>query len=257
MIMRHFIFALFGATVRILLTGLGLFALAAAQPALSADRPLPYKAPPLEPIFNWTGFYVGLNAGYSWGDTRLDYDLGPLTTTLHPSSFIGGGQAGFNWQMGNVVWGLEADIAWRNGKDDLTFAFPNGLDFTSFHVEQNWVGTVRPRLGFANNNWLFYVTGGLAYGGLQHSYMEFRPTVAGATRTATEDVTRAGWTVGGGVEVAFNRQLSLGLEYLYMDFGSSTLTFPAQVVGGLAFPVDSTRFRDTSQVVRAKLNWRM
>jgi outer membrane immunogenic protein len=230
----------------------------AALPAMAADRPLPYKAPPLvDPIFNWTGFYVGVNAGYSWGDTRINYDLVPLAATLNPSSFIGGGQVGFNWQMGNIVWGLEADLAWRNGKDNLTHAFGNGIDFTTFHVEQNWVGTLRPRLGVANNNWLFYVTGGLAFGGLRHSYTEFRAPVPAATRTANEDVSRAGWTVGGGVEVGINQHLSLGLEYLYMNFGSSTLSFPAQVVGGVAFPVDSTRFRDTSQVVRAKLNWRM
>jgi outer membrane immunogenic protein len=241
---------------RILLAGLGLVALA-ASPVLAADRPIPYKAPPPDPIFNWTGFYVGLNAGYSWGETRINYDLAPLATTLHPSSFIGGGQVGFNWQMGNIVWGLEADIAWRNGKDNFTFAFANGIDFTTFHVEQNWVGTLRPRLGVANNNWLFYVTGGLAFGELRHSYMESRPTAPGATRTVAEDATRAGWTAGGGVQVALNQQLSLGIEYLYMNFGSSTLSFPAQVLGGVAFPADSTRFRDTSQVVRAKLNWRM
>ena len=257
------------AMKRILLAGLGLFVLAATQSAVAADKPLPYKAPPLvDPIFNWTGFYIGLNAGYSWGTVDISasdavalppapYTLPPLATTLHPASFIGGGQAGFNWQMGNVVWGLEADIAWRNGKDNFTFAFPNGLDFASFHVEQNWVGTVRPRLGIAANNWLFYVTGGLAYGALEHSYMETRPTVAGANRTASENVTRAGWTAGGGVQVAFNPQLSLAVEYLYMDFGSSTLSFPAQVLGGVTFAADTATFRDISHVVRAKLNWRM
>jgi outer membrane immunogenic protein len=243
-----------------------------AATALAADIPTKapyYKAPVVAPVFDWTGFYIGLNAGYSWGNVDIaasdafvnvlppPYALPPVATTLHPASFIGGAQAGYNWQTGNWVLGLEIDIAWRNGKSDFTFAFPNGLDFASFHVEQNWVGTVRPRLGIAANNWLFYVTGGLAYGELEHSYMETRPTVASANRMASENVTRAGWTAGGGVAVAFNPQLSLGVEYLYMDFGSSTLSFPAQVLGGVPFAADTATFRDISHVVRAKLNWRM
>ena len=239
---------------RILIVGAGAAFLGIAGPGYAADFPTmgPIAAARL---FNWSGFYVGLNAGYSAGDTRINYDLPAFAGTMYPAGFIGGAQVGYNWQSGSLVLGLEADLAWRNGASNLGFAFPGGIDFALFHVEHNWLGTVRPRLGFAADNWLLYVTGGLAFGGLQHSYTESRPSTPGAIRTASQDITRLGWTLGTGVEYAFGPQLSVGFEYLYVDLGRSILALPAQVIV-IAFPADSTRFRDTSHVVRAKLNWR-
>jgi outer membrane immunogenic protein len=110
--------------------------------------------------------------------------------------------------------------------------------------------------GYAFNNWLVYATGGLAVGGLEHSMTQRRVTVAAANRILSEDDVRAGWTVGGGVEVAVAPHWSVGAEYLYMDFGNSTLSFPVQVLGGVTFPASTHVFADTSQVVRAKVDYR-
>lgn len=230
---------------------------AAGQPAAAADLGrMPTKAPVAVPpaVADWTGLYVGGNAGYSWGRTDLDYTFGglPITgTTLDPNSFIGGGQIGYNWQLGSFVVGIEGDLAWRHGTDAATVTLNNVFgDFASFSTEQNWVGTVRPRFGFAANNWLIYGTAGLAVGGFKHAYTETRPGVA--TRATTDSDTRAGWTAGGGVEYAFTRQWSLGVEYLYMDFGTSTLNEP--VTGPV--PSSAATFDDKSHVVRAKVNYK-
>jgi outer membrane immunogenic protein len=230
---------------------------AVGQPAAAADLGrMPTKAPIAAPVpfHNWTGLYVGGNAGYSWGRTDLDYSFGALpsaSTTLDPNSFIAGGQLGYNWQLGSFVVGVESDLAWRHGTDSATITLNNVFgDFAAFSTEQNWVGTARGRVGFAVNNWLIYGTGGVAFGGFKHAYTETRPGVA--TRTAADSDSKAGWTAGGGVEYAFTNQWSLGVEYLYMDFGGSTLNQP--VAGPV--PPSSATFDDKSHVLRAKMNYK-
>ncbi len=243
---------------RVLLATVAMAVLSAAgQPAAAADLGrVPVGAPVAAPalVYDWTGLYVGGNAGYSWGRTDVDYTLGGLPvarTTLDPNSFIGGGQIGYNWQLGSMVVGVEGDLSWRHGTDAATITSGNVFgDFAAFSTEQNWVGTVRPRVGFAANNWLIYGTGGVAFGGFKHAYTETRPGVV--TRTAADSDTKAGWTAGGGVEYAFRNHWSLGVEYLYMDFGSATLNQPA--IGPL--PASSASFDDKSHVVRAKVNYK-
>jgi outer membrane immunogenic protein len=257
--MRKIIVALLAATT------LGVGAAAAAD--ISRRAPAPVYSP--APVFSWAGFYVGANAGYSWGSTDIGYSTpyaAPSMTT-HPDSFIGGGQIGYNWQTGLVVWGLETDIAWRHGSDDATFLFgakttanaPFGTfsgDNAAFHTEQNWLGTVRGRIGYAAGSWLPYVTGGLAYGNVKHSITETlgAPNQAN-TRTISESTTKAGWTVGAGVDYAFAGPWSLGLEYLYVDLGTSTLNQPAQTNRNV-FAADSASFKDTSHIVRARINYK-
>jgi outer membrane immunogenic protein len=243
---------------RVLRAAAALAVLAAAgQPAVAADfGRMPAKAPALSPVpvENWTGLYVGGNAGYSWGRTDLDYTRGAfptVSTTLDPNSFIGGGQIGYNWQLGSFVVGIEGDLAWRHGTDSATFTSGTVFgDFAVFNTEQNWAGTVRPRLGFATSHWLLYGTGGVAFGGFKHAYTETRPGVL--TRTLGDSDTKAGWTAGGGVEYAFTTQWSLGVEYLYMDFGTTTLAQPATP----PLPASTAAFDDKSHVVRAKLNYK-
>ena len=237
-------------------------AMALTQIASAAD--LPRKAPPAPlppPPFSWTGFYVGLNAGGSWGRDEGNYSVTPaavtiplFSRTLDPNGFIGGGQIGYNWQTGSIVLGIEADIAYRHVTDSAVFT--SGIDQVTLTGEQNWVGTVRPRIGYAVQNWLLYVTGGLAYGSFTHSYFENRTTVPGQNRLQSGDTTKTGWTVGGGTEWAFNPHWSVAIEYLYMKFDDTTLSQPAQTVGGLAFAVSSATFTDSSQVVRGKVNYR-
>jgi outer membrane immunogenic protein len=228
--------------------------LAAGQPVSAADvARVPAKAPPIvapQIVQNWTGLYGGANAGHSWGRTEFDYTLGGAATlgaTVDPNSFVAGAQVGYNWQLGSLVLGLEGDAAWRHGTDSATFTV--GAAFASLEAEQNWVATVRPRIGFAANNWLIYGTGGAAIGNFKHSATE---SVAGATRAIADSDTKAGWTAGGGVEYAFRDQWSLGVEYLFLDFGGTTLSQP----GAGAFAPSTTTFDDKSHLLRAKVNYK-
>jgi outer membrane immunogenic protein len=237
-------------------------------PALAADMAPRYsKAAPamVAAAYNWTGFYVGGNVGYGWSDSNVNsYTLNNNTVLVLPPPFVtqrtdgftGGGQVGYNWQSGMWVFGVEADAAWRDGKSSTVFAFPGGLDFTTFTTKETWLATFRPRVGVASNNFLFYVTGGAAVQGREHTFFENRPTVAGANRTITSDDARVGWTVGAGVEAGFGNW-SVGLEYLYADFGrNTTLSAPAQVLGGVAFGLSTVSYHDSAEnLVRAKLNY--
>jgi outer membrane immunogenic protein len=214
-----------------------------------------FVGPSAAQTYDWSGFYAGINAGGSFGKASARYPLGGATINgLDPDSFIVGGHAGYNVQSDFVFAGIETDMAWRHGTEKKTFAFSNGVDFAPHKVEQNWVGTFRPRFGFAINQFLLYGTAGLAYGNLEHKLTETRPGVAARSKSKSE--VDAGWTVGGGVEYGFTRKWTAGLEYLYMSFGDTKLSFPAQTINGLSFPTSSSTFNDVSHVVRAKITYR-
>jgi outer membrane immunogenic protein len=205
--------------------------------------------------YDWSGFYAGINAGGSFGKGSARYPLGGATIDgLDPDSFIVGGHVGYNIQSDFVFVGIETDMAWRHGTEKQTFQHANVIDFASHEAEQNWVGTVRPRFGFVINHLLLYGTAGLAYGNLEHKFTEFRPGVASRSKSKSE--VDVGWTVGGGVEYGFTRHWTAGLEYLYMSFEDTKLSFPAQTINGLSFPTSSSTFNDASHVVRAKLTYR-
>ena len=212
-----------------------------------------------EPIrhAHWRGFYIGANLGGAWsnnGDaTYAQNGVGVFSTDLNTSSVIGGGQIGYNWQSGQLVVGIEADIAAQNLDSSAQFGV---VDTVSHSSKSRWLGTVRPRIGYAAGNALIYVTGGLAYANVEHAYEENRTTVPGAVRTFSDSSTRTGWTLGAGVEWAFMRNWSLGAEYLHVDLGSTTLSANASTVAGVAFPASSARFEDREDIVRAKLNYK-
>jgi outer membrane immunogenic protein len=186
------------------------------------------------------------------------------------SSVIGGGQIGYNWQMAAWVFGLEADGEWqkviahsfvRFGSNPAAGA-PMGsvaTDTAYFRSEQDALGTFRGRIGWSGGNWLVYATGGLAVGGVKHSATEVLspgiacPVVSGNCRTGNDSTTKWGWTVGAGSELMLDRNWSVGLEYLYVDLGNSTITLaPA---GGFFFNTSSIKFDDREHIVRLKLNY--
>jgi outer membrane immunogenic protein len=191
--------------------------LLAATSAFAAD--LPYAAEPTPvavPIaFDWTGFYVGAQAGYMWGDVSAPYGAvgGPFDSDqddFDQDGFVGGVHIGYNAQFNQIVVGLEADAEFSGveGDDDGSGGDVNGLD-------HNWMGSVRARLGFAFDNFLPYVTGGVAF------------LDADATAPVDDDdVTFVGWTVGAGLEYAITQNWSVRAEYRYTDFGSERVSFP-------------------------------
>jgi outer membrane immunogenic protein len=234
------------------LTGIALAA--PVGTALAADLRLPAKAPVMAPVvvYNWTGFYAGVNVGYSWGRDNADI-VGSSTTTIRtrdfrtagptlisdttvvtgPTAFagtgstkvdgiIGGGQIGYNWQFDRSwVFGLEADIQGSGEKGD--FAVCAGALGCSVvgtaDYKLNWFGTVRGRLGvLASDRVLLYVTGGLAYGELESNYaLGF---VGFPTAGFGSKQIKAGYTVGGGIEGALGGNWTAKAEYLFMDLGS-------------------------------------
>ena len=218
---------------RSLAAGLGLLALAAAIPAQAADLPrgMPYRAPAAyAPMYNWTGFYLGIQGGGAWGDS----DWNGLAVSNSPSGGMIGGTVGYNWQGIGSPWvfGLEGDIAWTNIKDTVTCgAF-------ACETKNNWFGTARGRVGYAWDRWLPYVTGGVAFGDIDANRSGF----AGASDT------NAGWTIGAGIEGVIAGNWTAKLEYLYADIGDTTCSAAAC---GTATNVDLGM-----SILRAGVNYR-
>lgn len=232
---------------RYLAVGSALIALAIASPSEAADLRPAYKAPPapVAPIFSWTGFYIGLNVGGAWGTTDFTgtpnnawlVAEGPaevafltgLESPSHDTSGITvGGQIGYNYQIGNFVWGVEGDVRWMDLKHDLSVGpvvgpFGNATVVTT-HAQDDWLATFRGRLGWAAwDRALLYVTGGLAVANVQDSLQVFRPPT-GYNSFGSIDTTSVGWTVGGGIEYAFAPNWSVKGEYLFVDLGDETFS---------------------------------
>jgi outer membrane immunogenic protein len=216
----------------------GCFAVAAlvvAQSATAADlsvAPL-YKAPPpaMAPAYNWSGFYLGINGGGGWGHSNWDTS----SDRIGLSGGLVGGTAGYNWQLGNAVLGIEGDIDWANlkGTNSSTLC-PAGCS-----TSDTWLSTVRGRAGYAFGGVLPYLTGGLALGDIRAA----TPGFAGASNTS------AGWTAGGGIEFGLTGNWSAKAEYLYVDLGRFNCG-----VNCNGLPSDNVSMHDN--VVRAGVNYR-
>ena len=265
-----------------------------SQIAMSADMPtkVPASKAPVAVAPSWTGFYAGLNAGYGWKND----DTAPLTgdggglgsliiaassspqATNSPSGFIGGGQLGYSWQISTIALaGIEADIQYSHVRDSNisfnqlpSFGGSPVTPIPSSH-DLKWFGTLRGRLGIvAADRLLFFVTGGLAYGGVDASAsFNLSPPFGGiggggTTVTCIGQVcyagsscrTAAGWTIGGGVEYLYTNNWSLKAEYLYMDLGShDVVMLPLSILAG--GPTSMTaHFQDRFNIVRVGLNYK-
>jgi outer membrane immunogenic protein len=206
---------------RILLSGVAAVILMGGQ-AMAADlsvrgRAPVYKAPPMVAAYNWSGCYIGAHIGGGWGTKDWDEVFTGSTSENAGShdidGILGGGQIGCNIQNGTWVFGLEGDISW-SGIDGSHSAFGGDADLSS---KVEWLGTVTGRIGYAHDRFLFYVKGGAAF-----AHDQF--TVAFGD-SSTDDQTRWGWTIGGGLEFALVGNWTAKLEYNYMDFGSDTASF--------------------------------
>ncbi len=207
--------------------------LVAAHTASAADLSLAplYKAPPpaMAPAYNWSGFYLGINGGGGWGDSRW-----PGMGRVDLSGAQVGGTAGYNWQIGSTVLGLEGDLDWSGLKGtNASPLCPGGNCTTS----DTWLSTVRGRLGYSFGSVLPYVTGGLAVGDIRAA----TPGLPGA------NATNAGWTAGGGLEFALPGNWSAKAEYLHVDLGSLNCGI------GCGVPNENISLREN--VVRAGVNY--
>lgn len=218
----------------LLALALGSVAALSAMPTFAADLPYRkgppiYTPAPMPPVFTWTGFYVGVNAGAGFGNSRSSYDpfVGGAPTGFgngrNNVGFTGGGQIGYNWQISQFVLGLEADINYLDRGSSSTSSPAAAAPYYTISTTHgdDYFGTVRGRVGFAFDRFLVYGTGGFAYGGnIGSSTITYFP--GGGTNytyNQSNNGSKTGYTVGGGIEYAFTPNWSAKVEYLYNDFG--------------------------------------
>ncbi len=213
------------------LVGLVSFAGAAAAADL-ARAPQPYypKAPIVAPVYNWTGFYIGLNGGGAFGTSAWD-----STNSFNISGGLIGGTVGYNYQVGQAVFGVEADGDWADINGTTNAACPLGCK-----TSDSWLATVRGRLGYAADRFMPFVTGGVAFG-------DIRASTPGFPTTSKDN---AGWTLGGGLEAAITGPWTAKVEYLYVDLGK----FNCGLNCGAGLTVDNVSFR--TNLIRAGVNYR-
>jgi outer membrane immunogenic protein len=238
----------------------GFFSAASAAD-LPAKAP---RAPVAAPAFSWTGFYLGIHAGYGWSNstatvTDSSGTLAPASLDQNGDGFIGGGQIGYNWQFApNWVVGVEADIS---GTGIRNTTIVQGADiagnlFFGFNQmaerDVKWLASVRGRLGYAVDRYLIYVSGGAAWADVDYTA---GPAWGNLYNPVTFNHNSSGWTLGGGFEYAFTNNWTARLEYLHYDLDGATIANPS---GGAlpGFAATQTWDRNVIDVVRAGVNYK-
>jgi outer membrane immunogenic protein len=188
-------------------------------PAVAADlgvAPI-YRAPAA--VANWTGSYIGISGGGAWGSAGIHNDFtGDQTSNFDLRGGIVGITSGFNLQRGAAVYGYESDTSIA-GKRGSAFDFPPNVGFTN-EVKEPWLSTWRGRLGYAQQNWMVYATGGAALARVENNF-------AGPPGQISERHWHWGWTVGGGVEMRLTPDWSAKVEYLYVGLQDKSYFTPA------------------------------
>ena len=241
--------------------------------AMAAD--LPVRAPAPAPLlavapFSWNGFYVGLHAGYGFarGDTVGIHTVGGGGTfagtigNVNPRGFVGGGQIGYNIQYGSLVYGIEGDISFSSDSKTATgvINFPPGDPRSiangraTARAKDDVFGSIRGRLGFAADRFLFYVTGGVGFTQVKYSLATRFPAagviVGGPAGTGSSSSTRAAFVLGGGVEYAFTNNWTARVEGLYYDVRKRRVR--NTTVGNNDFTIAT----QSHSVVRAGVNYK-
>jgi outer membrane immunogenic protein len=205
-----------------------------ASEAHAADLPVgpggPYAVTPIT-YYNWSGIYFGGNVGGAWANQSTAIETDNVTGATFPpnantsSGFAGGGQVGVNWFFSpSFVLGLEGDFdALSNNASAVS---PDGSAI--YGDKQKFLSTVRGRLGLTADRFMWYFTGGFAWGEEQVTRTEISGTVNNASPGAVETITNnmLGWTAGSGVEFAFAPNWTARLEYLYVHLDGVSYTFP-------------------------------
>jgi outer membrane immunogenic protein len=234
-------------------------------PGYSSGGPsvMPVKAAAAT-AWSWSGFYLGGHAGYGWGRDPFD-DLingAPVFLTgIKSQGFVGGFQAGANWQTGKVVGGLEIDLSSApvKGSSSAAAINLNGTPFTEMQTDKfDWLGSARARLGYlVSPNVMLYGTGGLGWTQVDQTTTTLLPT---ETRIATTPSWRVGWVAGAGAEARLcNTNWLVRLEYLHYDFGNSNSAFDDSTTNGVVTLVSnsSTSQHLTTDVVRTGISYKL
>jgi outer membrane immunogenic protein len=256
-------------TVAILIAGISS-AHAADLPAQESTAPSGFGQP-----FNWTGPYVGVNAGFGFSGADQVHSDGqaapnianiqggarPGLVDLQRRGAMAGGQIGYNYQYERYVAGIEADIDYtdfRDVRDIGTAQLNTGLALRNrFRSDIDYIGTVRGRFGVTYDRALFYATGGMAYGRTQHKVTMFGPLPDQNLQFEGGRIkTQIGYTVGGGVEYGITGHVSAKAEYLYYNLGRETVNVAVLPDGGGAGTGYNSHFKDSGNIVRVGLNYK-
>jgi opacity protein-like surface antigen len=227
---------------------------AAVQPAMYT------KAPQVPPPQTWAGFYLGAHGGYGWKDNNFSINAfgDAFVNGIRSTGWLGGGQAGYNWQYGRAIAGLEIDGS-ATGIRGTSPQVTSGIFTGTLSDNVKYLGTARGRLGWTPaNDWLLYGTGGLAW---EHANRTFAEAIAGAVNTSTiiSDAPRDhfGWAAGAGVETMIrNSNWIARLEYLHYDFGTVESTFVQTSTDPANPPIAERGGRQTIDAVRAGLSYK-
>jgi outer membrane immunogenic protein len=232
-----------------ILAGAALLGTAVSAQAADLAVKAPYYKAPVALVYDWTGFYIGVNAGDGLGRDRAQHFMPGSADSIYlsPEGGLGGAQIGYNWQthslLGPLVFGVEADIQGAGLTDHYTSLFAGDATYSQ---KLDWFGTVRGRVGLATGPVLSYVTAGYAYGSVNTSITE-----VGVPAFSSGNRIQNGWTVGSGVEAALGGNWTGKIEYLYLDLGNKSDSFTA-----LATPQTlNTEIREN--IFRVGLNYRI
>jgi outer membrane immunogenic protein len=262
---------------------LGVLAIILASRAYADGLPAPYREPPVGCCFTWSGFYYGVNAGAAFNDSRDIHFSGTDTGTggfgseiadgTTPSrakldwgtSFSGGAQAGYNWQMHNFVMGLETDLQWLNGYANFSAVSTNPLRptiTTTANREMNMLATIRARLGVTLwERSVLYVTGGLGIGDTTVRISSSCPNCPDGSGSAPRDVTSqsagtaTGLVWGAGYEAALGPRVSVKAEYLHFDLGHNQTTVTYDYPPNTSSMTGNVH--DEGNIVRVGVNFRL
>ena len=201
-----------------------------ASAASAADMPVKAVRAPVAVPFTWAGWYIGLNGGYVWGrSTQTDitnYNLAGSTISYNPRGFQGGAHFGYNWQINQIVLGIEGEVGYLGWKKSAQYGPYIGVRTAADSVagtSDGVFGVIAGRLGYAFDNTLLFVKGGGIFTGVKSSFIDTDP--AGITLiSGTDTKNRNGWTVGGGLEHAFTRNWAVRVEYAHYAFGTASHT---------------------------------
>jgi len=244
---------------------LALSAMAISTAAASAaDLPArTYKAPPPPPVFSWTGFYIGANIGGAWTNNRWTDTL--FLTNFNNNNnngrFIGGGQIGGNYQIGQFVIGGEWDFDWaaNNNNNNVVVVIPAGTIVVN-NTNNRWITTVAARFGWAVDHWLLY---GKAGGGwVGNNNLTVTNLTTGVSLTCGTFLTNCGnntggWLVGAGFEYAFTNNWTVKFEYDYLGLGNRTFIIPAGApfLAGDTFTSNNRNVQMVKVGVNYLFNW--
>jgi outer membrane immunogenic protein len=219
-----------------------------------------FKDDPVPSPLSWSGLYVGLQAGYSWGDVdwNLDYPFAtPIksTTKFDTDHFIAGGHLGYQRQFD--AWVIGAEVAVDAGFDEQTIGGVNlwSPGVGSLETRMGPLFTATGRLGYARDRWLAYAKGGYAGANISLNSDDGVPP----NYYSKSSDWHNGWTVGGGLEYALFPSMSVGVEYDYVDLGGVSATVPITYADGSQVG-SATTIHDASsitQMVMARVSFRL